>query len=159
MGDETGSTSPFLFFTDFHDELADAVREGRRGEFAKFAAFADPDARAAIPDPNAPETFELSRPEPSLHADAWRTLYRDLLTIRHDRIVPHLAEARAIGAEAIGDAAVVARWRLGDDSVLTIAINLGDQPIDQSIDMPAATPLAAVGTPGAPASAAAWIDA
>ncbi|WP_306286175.1 malto-oligosyltrehalose trehalohydrolase [Sphingomonas sp. Ant20] len=58
MGDETGSETPFLFFTDFHDELADAVRDGRRREFAKFAAFADESARAAIPDPNARATFE-----------------------------------------------------------------------------------------------------
>jgi maltooligosyltrehalose trehalohydrolase len=64
MGEEDGSTSPFLFFTDFHDDLADAVREGRRREFAKFPAFADPKARQAIPDPNARATFEASRPAP-----------------------------------------------------------------------------------------------
>ncbi|WP_188945256.1 malto-oligosyltrehalose trehalohydrolase, partial [Polymorphobacter multimanifer] len=52
MGDETGSRSPFLFFTDFDADLADAVREGRRREFAKFEAFADPSARERIPDPN-----------------------------------------------------------------------------------------------------------
>lgn len=60
MGDDDGSCKPFLFFTDFHDELADAVREGRRGEFAHFAAFADPDQREQIPDPNAADTFEAS---------------------------------------------------------------------------------------------------
>src|SRR5690606_10289037 len=61
MGDEEGSRRPFLFFTDHHDELADAVREGRRNEFAHFAAFADPQQRARIPDPNAADTFEASR--------------------------------------------------------------------------------------------------
>ena len=30
MGEEWGETRPFCFFTDFHGELADAVREGRR---------------------------------------------------------------------------------------------------------------------------------
>ncbi|HMC45564.1 MAG TPA: malto-oligosyltrehalose trehalohydrolase, partial [Caballeronia sp.] len=39
MEEQYGSTQPFLFFTDYHDELADAVREGRRREFAKFSAF------------------------------------------------------------------------------------------------------------------------
>ena len=48
--------SPFQFFTDHHGELADAVREGRRKEFASFASFSDPARRAAIPDPNAAET-------------------------------------------------------------------------------------------------------
>src|SRR5690606_38356432 len=40
MGEEWGATQPFCFFTDFHDELADAVREGRRREFQKFPEFA-----------------------------------------------------------------------------------------------------------------------
>ena len=53
MGEETASRTPFLFFTDHHDELADAVREGRRQEFAGFAEFADPEKRERIPDPNA----------------------------------------------------------------------------------------------------------
>src|SRR3954451_14226581 len=64
MGEENASPSPFQFFTDHHGELADAVREGRRKEFASFAAFSDPARRAQIPDPNAAETFERSRPQP-----------------------------------------------------------------------------------------------
>jgi maltooligosyltrehalose trehalohydrolase len=155
MGDTSGSESPFLFFTDFHDELADAVREGRRGEFAKFAAFADPEKREAIPDPNARATFDRSRAEDGPQADEWRALYRRLLAIRHERIVPLLTGAAAIGAEAVSDAGVVARWRLADGSVLTIALNLGDG----AIDVPGGDPIATVGEPGAPASAAAWIDA
>src|SRR5262249_49801533 len=48
MGEELGATMPFLFFCDFTGDLADAVREGRRREFARFPAFASPDARARI---------------------------------------------------------------------------------------------------------------
>lgn len=128
MGDETGSRAPFLFFTDFHDELADAVREGRRKEFAKFAAFADPEARARIPDPNAQATFDQSRPEPGPDAEAWRSLYRDLLALRHRAIVPRLKGATPLGAEATGAAAVHARWRMGDGAELHIAIDLADSP-------------------------------
>ncbi len=128
MGDIEGSEAPFLFFTDFHDDLADAVREGRRREFAKFPAFADEAARARIPDPNARATFDASFPTPGPDADAWRALYRELLALRHARIVPHLARARSLGAEAIGAAAVVARWRLGDGSELEIALDLSDAP-------------------------------
>jgi maltooligosyltrehalose trehalohydrolase len=125
MGEETGSESPFLFFTDFHDDLADAVREGRRREFAKFPAFADPEQRAKIPDPNALATFEASKPTPG----GARAFYRDLLALRHARIVPGLGDARSMGAEAIGDKAVVARWRLAN-ATLTIALNLGEEPIE-----------------------------
>ncbi len=148
MGDEMGSISPFLFFTDFHDELADAVREGRRKEFAKFAAFADPDARAAIPDPNALATFERSRAQPGPDAEAWRALYRDLLAIRHREIVPRLRGAVALSAEVIGTAAVVARWRMADDAVLSIALNLGDE----AVAFPPTDSLYADGDAGAPGS-------
>ncbi|QNE33374.1 malto-oligosyltrehalose trehalohydrolase [Sphingomonas sp. NBWT7] len=128
MGEEDGSETPFLFFTDFHDDLADAVREGRRREFAKFPAFADEKARETIPDPNDLATFDRSRPLPGADAESWRALYRDLLAIRRDRIVPHLGDVRAIGAQATGDASVVARWRLGNGACLGIAIDLSDTP-------------------------------
>jgi len=156
MGDETGSEAPFLFFTDFHDELADAVREGRRKEFAKFAAFADPAARERIPDPNAVETFERSRPEPGPDAQGWRSFYRQLLKLRHDAIVPRLNGARSEGAEPIGEAAVAARWRMGDGALLTIAINLGGE--DVAFPPASATPLFAEGAPGSPGSVAVWIE-
>ena len=128
MGEEEGSETPFLFFTDFHDELADAVREGRRKEFAKFDAFADPEARARIPDPNAVSTFAASVPQPGPEADEWRAFYRELLTFRRERIVPHLVGAVSVGAQVLGEAAVVARWRLGDGTTLGVAIDLGDEP-------------------------------
>src|SRR5262249_30158125 len=60
MGEEWWAAEPFLYFCDFAGELADAVREGRRREFARFPEFADPDLRARIPDPGAPETFAAS---------------------------------------------------------------------------------------------------
>jgi maltooligosyltrehalose trehalohydrolase len=129
MGEESASTSPFQFFTDHHGELADAVREGRRKEFASFAAFSDPARRATIPDPNAPETFERSRPEPAADECTGREeLYRTLLSLRREHLVPRLAGTRAIGAEAIGPSAVFARWRLGDGSIWHLVTNLGPAP-------------------------------
>ncbi len=126
MGDPEGSETPFLFFTDFHDALADAVREGRRKEFAKFDAFADAEARARIPDPNALSTFETSRPRPGPDAARWTALYRDLLALRANQVTPYLDGATALGAVATGEAAVTARWQLNDGGVLTIAIDLAD---------------------------------
>ncbi|WCT74304.1 malto-oligosyltrehalose trehalohydrolase [Sphingomonas naphthae] len=159
MGDETGSQAPFLFFTDFHDELADAVRNGRRGEFAGFPGFADPDARASIPDPNAISTYEASRPLPGPDAAAWRDLYTRLLALRHARIVPHLDDAEALGAEAVGEKAVVARWRIGP-ARLTVAINLGDAAVPFTV--PEGALVEAIGGDGfadalPPASFGAWI--
>ncbi|HET6630094.1 MAG TPA: malto-oligosyltrehalose trehalohydrolase [Woeseiaceae bacterium] len=156
MGDETGSRSPFLFFTDFEDGLADAVREGRRAEFARFPAFADAAARAKIPDPNDPATFERSRPEPGPDAGEWMQLYRDLLALRARTIAPRLAGARGIGAEAIGGGAVLARWRLADDAVLTLFVNLGAASVDPP-ELPDSEPIFALGGNGAPGSFGAWL--
>lgn len=159
MGDATGSETPYLFFTDFHDELADAVREGRRREFKGHPGFDSEEDRESIPDPNARSTFDASRPEDGPDAAAWRDLYRRLLALRAERIVPVLAGAQGESAEAIGDAAVVARWRMKDDSLLTIAINLGDEMVPA--DLPTTTPLFAAGpddrTGLPPASCRVWL--
>jgi malto-oligosyltrehalose trehalohydrolase len=129
MGEETASSNPFLYFTDHHGDLADAVREGRRREFAHFAAFAAPDTRATIADPNNPATFERSRPLAGEDASEMRALYAELLRVRQSAIVPRLAGARALAAEVIGDRAVAANWTMGDGSLLTVAANLGQEPV------------------------------
>ncbi len=154
MGEEVGSDSPFCFFTDFHDDLADAVREGRRGEFAGFAAFASEAARAAIPDPNAPSTFEGSRVRPAADAGQWLAWYRDLLSLRYAHVVPGLRGCRSLGAEVAGEGAVRASWRLGTGDTLTLFVNLGEDRVALPQD-PA--PFFSTGEPGGPASFAAWI--
>ncbi|MGN8251780.1 malto-oligosyltrehalose trehalohydrolase [Pseudomonas sp. SMV7] len=136
MGDDDGSRAPFLFFTDFHDELADAVREGRRGEFAHFPAFADPEQRARIPDPNALQTFERSRPDSHDVLAGWHGLYQQLLTLRRQQLLPRLPGTRALGAKVLGARALSASWRLGDGSTLRIDLNLADQP--QPVALPPA---------------------
>ncbi|HEX8977731.1 MAG TPA: malto-oligosyltrehalose trehalohydrolase [Solirubrobacteraceae bacterium] len=57
MGEEYGELAPFQFFSDHIDaEIAVATREGRRREFASFAAFG-----GEIPDPEDPATFARSK--------------------------------------------------------------------------------------------------
>jgi malto-oligosyltrehalose trehalohydrolase len=130
MGEETASTTPFLFFSDHRGALADAVRDGRRREFAKFAAFADRERREKIPDPNAPESFRNSVPQPDPeHAQARGDLYRRLLALRRAEIVPRLPGAHAAGARPLGPAAVSAGWRMADGAILTLLVNLGRDPV------------------------------
>ncbi|MBN9086524.1 MAG: malto-oligosyltrehalose trehalohydrolase [Reyranella sp.] len=120
MGEERMSRAPFQFFTDFRGELATAVREGRRREFAAFGGFGGTD----IPDPNAQETFERSRVPPT----GDDSFHRSLLRLRHKTIVPRLAGTKTLSAKAIGEAAVTARWRLGDGAVLALAANFAEHP-------------------------------
>ena len=134
MGEEYGATEGFLYFTDHADPaLADAVRNGRRQEFARFAAFTNPNARARIPDPNAPETFAQSVPafetgatSHAMTTHAWITM---LLRLRREHVTPGLDGAFSLGAQAIGPAAVCARWQLANGTVLTLAINLAATPL------------------------------
>lgn len=130
MGEEFGAAQPFPFFCDFQGDLADAVRNGRRAEFARFPEFADPARRDQIPDPGAAETFASAKldwtaSERDPHA-GWLRLYRELLALRHREIVPRLA---GIGGHAgrytrLGDAAVRVEWTLADGATLTLIANL-----------------------------------
>ena len=82
MGQEYGETAPFLFFTSFGDPgLAEAVREGRRREYAAFYSGRE------FPDPQSAATFERSRLQWGLvekppHAGILR-FYRDLISARN----------------------------------------------------------------------------
>jgi len=82
MGEEYGETRPFQFFTDHVDPaIAEATREGRKREFADWAAFSGDD----VPDPQAVETFLASKLEPRPPA-AW---FRDAVALR-GRLPPEL---------------------------------------------------------------------
>jgi maltooligosyltrehalose trehalohydrolase len=125
MGEERASRAPFLFFTDHNPDLARAVREGRRREFASFSP-REPEYLATIPDPNEADTFERSKPASDGALGAKRkALYKQLLAIRRAEIVPRLHDMKTLDAHAIGPAAVIARWQVGDDALLMIASNLG----------------------------------
>jgi malto-oligosyltrehalose trehalohydrolase len=123
MGEEYASKSPFLFFSEMNEKLANSIREGRKREFKL--------EEDELPDPNAIETFEQSAPRPDPHLGKRRFRYYErLLTLRRERIAPAIPGARALGAIAIGEKAVIARWRLGDRAILTIAVNLGEGAVE-----------------------------
>ncbi|MET3971944.1 maltooligosyltrehalose trehalohydrolase [Bradyrhizobium sp. i1.4.4] len=97
MGEEAAAETPFLFFADWTGEAAVLAREGRRKEFAHFAAFAAPEMRDRIPDPCGPKTLLASKLDwPALDRSEmsrrFRALTRDLLDIRRANIVPLLKE-------------------------------------------------------------------
>jgi len=86
MGQEYGETAPFLYFISHTDEnLLEAVREGRRRE---FAAFEWNKAGEPPPDPGAPETMARCRlnhdlREQGQHAALYE-LYAFLLRLRRE---------------------------------------------------------------------------
>jgi len=127
MGEEWGCRQPFLFFCDFEGDLGEAVRKGRRGEFARFAAFADPRARARIPDPLSEQTFQRSvlrwKDARSAAGKAWLAHYTELLELRKTEIA-----TRKFGPgryRMLGERACEVTW-----GNLTLLANCSDAAIE-----------------------------
>jgi len=79
QGEEWAAKEPFLYFTSHGDKaLADAVREGRRKEFAQFAW------QGEVPDPQSPETFLRSKIDRSRKDPAALAWHRALLKLRRE---------------------------------------------------------------------------
>jgi maltooligosyltrehalose trehalohydrolase len=140
MGEEWGETRPFQFFCDFHGDLAAAVREGRRHEFARWPQFADPALRDTIPDPNDPATLERSILDWSARETVGGrkrlALFRRLTALRLKEIVPRLNRMSAMNAStrSLGDLGLEVDWTLGDGSRLVMIANLGGAPFDTETD-------------------------
>lgn len=134
MGEEYGETRSFGFFTDFQGELAEAVREGRRREFRRFARFADEANRDRIPDPNAESTFRTSQLDwarlASKRGRSRHELVSRLLAIRRGEITPRLAgiDGHAGRAETRDDRTLGVVWQLADGAELRMLANLSDDP-------------------------------
>ncbi|MGW2639825.1 malto-oligosyltrehalose trehalohydrolase [Streptomyces sp. NPDC001348] len=123
MGEEWAAGTPWQFFTDHTDpELAQAVRQGRRREFAAHG-WAEED----VPDPQDPATrdrscLDWSEPEREPHARvlAW---YRRLVALRHEQ--PDLTDPDLADTKVAYDSQ--ARWlafRRGD---VRVVVNLGKE--------------------------------
>jgi 1,4-alpha-glucan branching enzyme len=126
MGEEWASRTPFLYFTDFaDDDLRDAVRDGRRKEFAEFTSFGGEE----IPDPGDYDTFTASIPERDINDGEHRRLFiRDLIALRHKYVAPYIDDARSLGAEPLGERAFRVSWSLGGQA-LTLFVNVGDTDV------------------------------
>ncbi|MEW2548418.1 malto-oligosyltrehalose trehalohydrolase [Streptomyces sp. NPDC047002] len=124
MGEEWGAGTPWQFFTDHRDpQLAEAVRTGRRREFAAHGWAAED-----IPDPQDPATRDRScldraerGREPHARLLAW---HRELIALRAAE--PDLTDPDLTALSVAFDEAE--RWlafRRGD---VEVAVNLSDTP-------------------------------
>lgn len=142
MGEEWNAGTPFNFFSDLGDDLADDIRESRREELKNFPAEKQQDPQ----DPMAPETFyasklDWSEPAQSDHSETL-SHYRALIALRHAELTPRLEgmDGKSGQYRVLGPRAFEVTWRLGDGSTLTLLANLGDDNAS-GIKLPKATPL------------------
>jgi maltooligosyltrehalose trehalohydrolase len=129
MGEEWGAKTPFPFFCDFKGDLADAVRRGRRREFAgAYQKYGD-----EVPDPLSPATLQSAvldwtGTDSKAGRDRLR-LVRDLLSLRRQHIVPRLTGARFGDASVPDEGLLRAHWRMGDGRLLSLLANLSARAI------------------------------
>jgi maltooligosyltrehalose trehalohydrolase len=124
MGEEWAASTPWQYFTDHPEpELADAVRKGRRAEFAAYGWPPD-----QVPDPQAPATFTQSKLNWSdLETDSHAALlnwYRSLIALRKSE--PSLADPTFAGVEVAFDE--TERWIVIRRGPLQIGANLAPTP-------------------------------
>lgn len=129
MGEEWAAKTPFMYFCDLGPELAPLVTEGRRGEFAKFPEFSNPETRHKIPDPCTPKTFEQSKLVWSdLNQPAHRQhfqLIQSLLKLRKEKVVPVINKITSGKAQVEDDILTVA-WCSDAKPILAVVINLSN---------------------------------
>jgi maltooligosyltrehalose trehalohydrolase len=123
QGEEWAASSPFLYFADHADiQLARAVSEGRKKEFAAFGW--DP---ASIPDPEIPATFEASKlkwdevTSPD-HAEMLEW-YRSLIRLR--RSTPCLNDGTPGKTHVTYDEQE--KWLRMERETITVICNLGER--------------------------------
>jgi len=128
MGEEYGETAPFLYFTSHGDPgLVEAVRNGRKSEFAAFGWSPD-----EIPDPQDPATFEDSRLkwcDEQLHARLWK-LHQRLIALRRSEpaLRPDEVEVDAIAPAAPrSPGTLLVRYRRREHEAV-IVLNFSEQP-------------------------------
>jgi maltooligosyltrehalose trehalohydrolase len=118
MGEEYGETAPFPYFISHSDRgLIEAVRRGRREEFAAFGWEAEP------PDPQDEETFSRARLDHNLRREGHHRilleLHRELIELRKD--IPVLASLNKDNMEVSDygpeEGLVIRRWVATDEAV------------------------------------------
>lgn len=141
MGEEWGAHEPFPYFCDFNEELNRLVREGRKNELSRLPGFNEDEAL----DPTSEETFRSAKLDWSMReSDAGREtldLYRRLLLLRRERIVPMipgLTGERAM--HCVEGRTVFVRWEGKNGAALNLRANLGDTPFEGKMaDLPGET--------------------
>jgi maltooligosyltrehalose trehalohydrolase len=124
MGEEYGETAPFFYFTSHSDpRLVEAVRRGRRAEFARF------EWRGESPDPQDLATFERSRLTRAAN-EPLQAFYRALLRLRKQ--LPALSQLTKKDLHVERRDSML-RIRRGTD--VLVAFNLG--PSSEDLVVPA----------------------
>lgn len=133
MGEEWAETNPFQFFVSHSDEeLIEAVRKGRKAEFADFHTHGE------TPDPQAVSTFERSKLDWEKTAEprhkTMLSYYKTLIALRKKYAVFANLDRKNVYAEAFPEqnCLMLRRWK--DSEEILALFNFSQQKQTLSID-------------------------
>lgn len=136
MGEEYGEENPFLYFVSHTDEdLVEAVRKGRKAEFAYFAA------KGEAPDPQSETTFNRSKLQRSYRTNEQqgklREFYKELIRLR--KTAPALAHSDKpyMQVKMEEEKLVLHLVHTSQEPILYCLFNISDQPQNTTL-LPAA---------------------
>lgn len=128
MGEEWSEPNPFLYFVSHGDaDLCEAVRKGRKEEFAAFHA------QGEAPDPVAEETFLRSKLQWQLlgegrHAQMFR-YYKNLLTLRKTLPALQAADRKNIAATVLEENKALQLFYQNEKRYAVCFFNFSKQPV------------------------------
>ena len=128
QGQEFGSSSPFVFFTDVGDsDMREAIRKGRFEFLAQFPSLANEETQKNLPTPSDPDVFarcKLDFAERETHRDVY-DLYVDLLKLRREDIRFREQLPGGIDGAVLGSEAFVLRYFAGKNQDRLLVVNFG----------------------------------
>jgi maltooligosyltrehalose trehalohydrolase len=128
QGQEFSASTPFLYFADLDDDLADIVRKGRREFLMQFPGMAEYVSKRALDDPCDPATparCALDFSERHTHAASY-AMHQDLLKLRREETAFRQWERGGVDGAVLSSNAFALRFFTPDhrDDRLLI-VNLG----------------------------------
>ncbi|HYL51498.1 MAG TPA: malto-oligosyltrehalose trehalohydrolase [Acidimicrobiia bacterium] len=131
MGEEYGETNPFPYFVSHSDPaLVEAVRRGRRAEFASLAEQEPPDPQAEATFAHAKLDWSKRTREPHASLLEW---YRALLALRANRPALRVLDASLVAASVFDEERAIVVSRSAPDDAVVIVLGFGDVPHDVEI--------------------------
>jgi maltooligosyltrehalose trehalohydrolase len=128
MGEEYGEDTPFMYFVSHSDpDLIQAVREGRKREFAAFHAGGEP------PDPESPTTFFRCKLDWQKHQQGKHKIlynfYQHLIQLRQKLLIGMTGDRQSFEADCIENKKLVWWRRYYPDTQIICLMNFNQTDI------------------------------
>jgi maltooligosyltrehalose trehalohydrolase len=126
MGEEWAESNPFLYFVSHTDpELAEAVRKGRKAEFAAFHA------EGEAPDPQSEETFEQSKLQwDTLDEEPHKTMlqyYKTLIALRKKHPALKITDRKKVSVAYDEAAKTITLYRTHETQSVICLMNFSEE--------------------------------